>query len=106
MNIPTGSEIGICIGKGGTVLTEVAVERAREALESNAKTTVQALKHRYRQRHLRELRLAARAHPRRVPTQDAPHTRQKLLELLIVEAAVPVKALLQWNISILHNKLG
>lgn len=71
-------------------MSEVAVERAGEALEGDAEAAVQALQHRHGQRHLRQVRLAARAQPRRVAPQQAPHARQELLELFVVEAAVPV----------------
>lgn len=94
---PSRAKVGIGIGEGGAVLPEVAVEGAGEALEGDAEAAVQALEHRHRQRHLRQLRLAARAraHPRRVAPQHAPHARQKLLELLVVEAAVAVQAFLK-----------
>ena len=78
-------------------MSEVAVERTGEALEGDAEAAVQALEHRHGQRHLRELGLAARAHPRRVPPQQAPHARQELLELLVVEAAVAIQTLLRNN---------
>lgn len=104
MCIPSRSEIRVCIRKGGTVLSEVAIERAGEALEGDAEGAVQAVEHGHRQRHLRQMRLRAGAHPRRVPPQHAPHPRQELLELFVVQAAVPVKALLKQSHNISHNK--
>lgn len=85
-------------------MSEVAIQRTREALEGDSEAPVQALQHGHGQRHLRHVRVRprprsrARARPCRVPPQHAPHAREELLELFVVETTVSVEMFL-WMYS-------
>lgn len=46
---PAGAKVAVCVGEGGTVLAEVAVEGRGEALKADAEEPVQGLEDVYRQ---------------------------------------------------------
>lgn len=84
------SEVGIRVGERGTVLSEVAVQGRREALERHPEGTLEAFENRDWQCHLRGLALVD-AQIRLIALQRGPNAGQKHFELLVVEAIVSVQ---------------
>ena len=66
------AEVAVSVGEGRAILSEVAVGRRRETLESHTKALLQALKHRHGQGHLGRLALAA-ANKCLIALEHAPH---------------------------------
>lgn len=106
---PTRPKVRIRVAKRRTVLPEVAVQRAREALERHAKVLVQTLEDDGRQRRLRQLRFllvgAGRAvQEARVALQHAVHAPDEKVKLFVVEAVVAVQLFLGgWNETWIRN---